>query len=360
MKPRLLPRFLIILFLVLAPILLAAIKAPSFWAVPDRFGGFGFIAKQIHEETSDIDILILGSSTAWTSFDIPLIQEEFLKHGHKVKILNLAVNWAYQDGSYMILNRILEKRKVKLVLWELSRSVDFNANEHPASLYFFNPLKDYAWAKDFGFKFIRSYTAALLLSGPRRLVEFLNSNQHRQRADDGKEMAELTASGGSHLTTKPFFEDALMKGPPTYEVFTPPAPQIPVNQMLFHGEPQDPRWDSWGTTWKKRPELFIVKAKEASQSHGAKFALFFTAQSPTAGYYPGPNLKHAELNPKLVPLLKVTQAGLWQGFDPKNYPRLLQNRGHFNANGAAYVSKVIAPAMINLYETEVLQNAPSP
>jgi hypothetical protein len=351
--PSLSVRFAWLLFLVLGPFIFAAIRAPDFTRVPSRFGNFFFINYEIEQEKSDIDVLILGSSTALTAFDVPLLEKKFEEAGHKINIVNLSLTWAYSNASYLILRRILEKRRVGLVLWEISPSLNSSRLEHPASLYFFNPLRDFAWAHRLGADFIAPYLGAALMSAPRNFVELFQSSAGKKlRKPYLRDLEILRASGGTLLKDKGY-EPRHGPGKP-FVLFRPTPPVVPVNRMLFRGDTGDPRYQETDDAFPEHMEKIMLMAKRIAAEHGARFALTSIGVSPLEKPFQEFKFQTAELSPRKVSFLTVSPADLWKSVDPADYTKFFFNDLHFNSNGAAFISSVLSPALIHLYESEVL------
>ena len=116
--------FVILLIYIALPVALRTSKAPDpamrYQSVPSNAGDYDFIARQIFNETSTIDILFVGSSQVWQGIDAEYfslsLQNRFKR---KLNILVLGSNWQGIDMIYCILRDMLSRRRVKRVVLQV-------------------------------------------------------------------------------------------------------------------------------------------------------------------------------------------------------------------------------------------------
>ena len=98
--------------------------------VPTKAGAFPYIQHEIFEEKSDIDVLILSTSLLWTAIDTPYLQTELSKAiGRDAEVVTLGSNWRGEDLNYVMLRDLLERRKVKSLIF--SMPADYQIMDEP-------------------------------------------------------------------------------------------------------------------------------------------------------------------------------------------------------------------------------------
>ena len=89
----------------------------TFSSVSLNMACFPFIGDEL-TKTEPLDILILGSSSEWTSLN-PIIIENKLKKelNRDINVINLSTNWYASEARYFMLEEILKNRKISLVIF---------------------------------------------------------------------------------------------------------------------------------------------------------------------------------------------------------------------------------------------------
>jgi hypothetical protein len=107
--------------LLVLPLVLAAFGVPTranvYDEVPTRSGPFAHYRRQIFEETSDLDLVFVGSSLLWAGIDTPLVKARLSESlGRECRVVSLGYNWQGDDLTYTLLSDLLARRKVGLVV----------------------------------------------------------------------------------------------------------------------------------------------------------------------------------------------------------------------------------------------------
>jgi hypothetical protein len=110
--------------ILLLPLVLRALHAPShrtrLATVPLTAGGTSFLPQQVFDETSDIDMLIVGDSVDWVALDALEIQKALSKStGRDARVVSLGWFWTGEDMLYYVLRDVLAHRKVGHVVLRL-------------------------------------------------------------------------------------------------------------------------------------------------------------------------------------------------------------------------------------------------
>ena len=92
-------------------------RATIYTALPDRYGPFPFIHRQIFEEKGDIDMVFAGSSHIWSGIDTPAVQQALgARLGREAKVITLGWPWSGFDAVYFITRDLLEHRHVRMLV----------------------------------------------------------------------------------------------------------------------------------------------------------------------------------------------------------------------------------------------------
>jgi len=117
-------------FLLLLPVIMRvtglASRPDAYAAMPFSTGwSFPFIREQIFQETSDLDVVCLGSSRVYTGFDARYLRRELSAQlGRDAKVVVLASSKNGEDRTYLLLRDLLQHRRVRMMVFVIS-SEDF-------------------------------------------------------------------------------------------------------------------------------------------------------------------------------------------------------------------------------------------
>jgi hypothetical protein len=90
--------------------------ADVYRTVPPEYLNFKFIGDEISQGCS-ADIVIIGSSDAWTSFDVKSISAALSeKLGRPVRVLNFGTNWPGAETNYQRVKDLLTNLRVKVLV----------------------------------------------------------------------------------------------------------------------------------------------------------------------------------------------------------------------------------------------------
>jgi len=91
-------------------------------------GDYQFIEQEIFHEKSDLDILFIGSSHIACGIDTPYVEEQLSRRqGHPAKVRSFVWGGAGSDHLYFIARDLLERRKVKVLVFD----GDYNPQNQP-------------------------------------------------------------------------------------------------------------------------------------------------------------------------------------------------------------------------------------
>jgi hypothetical protein len=90
--------------------------ADVYRTVPPEYLNYKFIGDEI-SQGGLADIVIIGSSDAWTSFDVKSISATLSKKlGRSVRVLNFGTNWSGAETNYQRVKDLLTNLKVKVLI----------------------------------------------------------------------------------------------------------------------------------------------------------------------------------------------------------------------------------------------------
>jgi hypothetical protein len=148
--------------------------ADVYRTVPPEYLNYKFIGDEILQGGS-ADIVIIGSSDAWTSFDVKSISAALSeKLGRPVRVLNFGTNWPGAEANYQRVKDLLTRLSVKVVLVTEGNWAEGDDYPHRLAKYLL-AIPDIQTASLLTTKQTMALYATVMLGAPHRTWSILRS-----------------------------------------------------------------------------------------------------------------------------------------------------------------------------------------
>lgn len=345
----------VLILLMIAPLFFSKLTGNSLDQlrnVPLRYGPFHFLSQKIYEEKGDIDIAFFGSSAIWTSIDAKILSTQLSKDlGRNVTVYNFGSNWLYDNLTYDLALRTLGKRKIKLAIIELHSWANSENEEHPGSFYFSDFFTIYPLIKDSPLLLAKYYGHAFL-GFPRAFVGMIFNNKRsgltKSSADLLKTYLENNGSYTSELGWQSY--DSKKEREP-FTPYRPTTPHIPISQMLYRHQDDDPRRSKDSIPLSQMQKAYLRQIYLELKRNGGKLA-FIDVDNNIGEENLWLSRKYNDdlFEGNIIPLVKVRSQTLLENFSDDQKKLLNYNERHRNKNGAEFFTKTVYPAIKELYE----------
>jgi hypothetical protein len=346
---------LLLLVLLLLPVVMTKSLLPPrsdiYASLGWRYCAYDFLHRQIFEEKSDVDIAFIGSSRMWAGIDTPQVQAALSKKlGRPAVVLTLAWSWLGFDANYFITQDLLQNRKVRLIVFDDEYRADDVA--HVAATHWFRFGDNAAALAGLPLRLQMSYYFASILGMPRNLLSCLRPNLPEARAS-----SENLCAQSSHDRLGAFTNERWMYPGRPFAEFVPQGDARPAdvsvysaatkNQFRFSG-PATPPWQL----------QFAKKFAGLAQAHGTRLVFLHLCPVYSDNETNSPAVQERECWPDVlnsnVTMMGIPPARLYAGIRGEDLPKLFYTPDfyHFNKNGAAFFTRLITPALLQIYEDQ--------
>ena len=316
---------------------------------------YPWIHKQIFDETNDIDIAFVGSSHIFNAINTPYVQATLSeKLGRPAVVRTIAWGGAGYDVLYLITQDLLAHRKVRLLVF-YDENTGLRNSQIPILFRFADnaPMLPGLSLSEQGMFYF-----AAVVGMPRNLMCLLRSNLPAPLVTDKPNFWEIVANGpgpatrlGSLAVRRGFVTDATFATAP-FEPFTPEASARPADAPVYsmdtktNFEFSSELIPSWQAHFARQ---FAMLLKE----HGVQSVML---DLPALAEARSPVIRERTFWPEIFPgevaLLGIPPAKLFGTLTDAEVLKLYGDPYHFNQNGQEYFTRLITPALINLYETQ--------
>jgi hypothetical protein len=319
-------------------------------------GPFPWIRNQIFEETNDIDIAILGSSHILQAVNTPYLQAKLSeKLGRPAVVRTIAWGGAGYDALFFIAQDLLAHRKVKLLVFYDENPAAGQRN--PAAPAWFR-LGDNASAlaglppADQGVFYF-----AAIIGLPRDLLEWVRPNLPAPLVSNPPNYweshygsASIVKLLGATRSELGFNYDRLSDNFSAFTPFTPRTGATAADVEIYSpAEKSD--FEFAKTPLPAWQAHFARKLAELAQTNGCKLVMLHI---PVLADAPLTALRERAFWPDIFGrdfrLLGIPPAKLFTGLTDEELHWLFTNSGHFNENGMDYFTRLITPALLQIYE----------
>jgi hypothetical protein len=310
-------------------------------AMPQQAGDFAFLARQTFDETSDIDILFLGSSMLWTGVDAPLVQHCLeATCGHKVQVLTFGVNYRDSlDEQFVLLRNLLGHRRVKMLVFSLPlfAGADKQVVPSPPGSYFLR-MGDGFFSR-FPLLSRVSLYSAYVLQAPRDLLSLARPGRMNDIPDVSGSLGFYSRRLGWNRVESLFRRVSF------------PPPDIDPGATMFR-EKHDPGIKVRSNSITPYQQFFLDRIHLLSEQYRT-FLVFL--HLPALVEKDCRQVEEVADWPALYgsPLIGVAGSRVFRGLKEKDLLLLYYDENHFNVNGAEYYTRAIAPTLVEVYEKSV-------
>jgi hypothetical protein len=342
-NPRHLTLWIVALVAILVAPVLADYLVPTearYRMMSKRLGPTDWHAEQIFADTTELDILFLGSSRMLAGFDHVVLDAALSTDGGPPKTATIATDYANSDLNFLILTDFFARRKAKLVV--LSFPEPPQAFSHPGAKYIRRfDLRDPAISMRTPSVAISNFAEAALIS-PRLLVAALIPPKPIKAAED----TQLSLNHGTRMMDVGFKNKP---GEPDVPFVAPDAyPEEPKAELIEAGSPL-PKWISTFEEHLSNIEAAYLPAiRSLCEKHGAKLA-FVRFPMADLSERSGIKISREGLNAGL-PLIAADLDMLFGDKMSLNaIKRFYRDKAHFNRVGTGVAARGFAPALKELW-----------
>jgi hypothetical protein len=328
---------LLLLSLLLLPLLVGKSFLPTREQMYAETGreiiDFPHIHDQIFEEKGDIDIAIMGSSRLGCTINGGYLQQQLsAKLGRPAVVRTLTWTWNGYDALYFVAQDLLEHRNVHtILLCDLSYDLSLSAGDiaHRQTSYWFRIADNIEALKGLPLKSQASFYASAVLGLPRNLVGLLRPNLAAIPADTTKLPWNYSTRNYTPQTTVT---------PAEVRVYSD------ATKASFHFTDQP-------IATMQRD--FIRKIGQLARDHHTQ--LVFVSVPDFA------DRQISSINEETfwpdafgtnVAMVGIAPSALFAGMTDDQILQLYHNPSHFNQNGSNYLTPLLTPSILQVYEDQ--------
>jgi hypothetical protein len=347
----------LLLLVLLSPVLVGKNLLPPrskiYSSLTWRYGPFSYLHRQMFAETNDLDVAFIGSSRVWAGMDTPYFQDELTKAlGRPARVQTFGWSWLGFDALYFTTKDLLEHRRARMIVFD----DEYWFEPHVAATRWFRFADDADALRGMPLKIQASYYFASVLGTPRNLLNRVRNNFPEELVDPASDhwknfyrapnsagrLGTLTVERGLSPTAPfiPFTAEVNVQ-PSAVRVYSPET----KSDFQFTGPPT-PDWQL----------QFAKKFAALAQAHGARLVYLHLQPPFSANETNSPVILERECWPDVlgtnVTMLGIAPEKLFAGISGEDFPKLFYTPDwcHFNRNGQEFFTRVVTPALIQVYE----------
>ena len=327
---------LLILILLLLPIGLSGRIYPkdAYATVPTKAGDFSYISQQIFEEDSDIDVLVLSTSLLWTAIDTPYLKEELSRaSGREVNVVTFGSNWRGEDLNYTLLRDLLQRRKVKSIIFSMPAGYQTMDEPHNQSSHWMLYGEDENALRGLPSTQRAALYGVTVLGAPRHLLSKLRHNRTAPSENAEFLGANFVAEG---YNGAPFVRRDLA------------PPSLPPAEMVYSAATAR-NFHFTQSSLSPYQAHFLRLVFELLKQHQVKVTIVHV---PLSFERHKTVVEERMLWPEVfkmdMALVGVPPATLFRGLTDSEIDYFYYNE-HLNANGNRLFTRTIIPALTKIY-----------
>jgi predicted nucleotidyltransferase len=312
-------------------------------AVPEEWGAFSYIHRQIFEETSDIDLLIIATSHLYQGLDGVYLRNELSRRlGREATVISLSTNWRSEALNYQLLRDILARRKVRMVLTSMPNRLNGDTLPHLQSYRWHLYGQDDADLEGLPLSSRLTFHAQTVLGFPRQMLSLARHN----RISD----ARWAATCGTQKVDRGIGKELFLR-------FTPTPPKLDPQSITYR--PGSPAFAFTGQKLSEYQRHFLGKFMGLLREHRLPLTIVhIPLWLERHDAVVKERLNWAELYDVRMALIGVPPGALFHGLTEKEIDLLYYNdddwpNHHLNRNGNEFFTQAIAPAIMASYEHNV-------
>ena len=317
-------------------------------------GPYPWICHEIFEETNDIDIAFMGSSHILHAVNTPYVQAELTKRlGRPAVVRTLAWGGSGYDALYGMAHDLMARRKVRMLVFYDEDDV----NRSTSSVFWFRFGENADLLTGLPVRDQGLFYFAALVGMPRNLLELIRPNlpaplvttppnyweQHYASAS----IVKLLGCTSSELG---FNYDPLSDNFTSFQPFLPQTPATPADVELYSATGQNDFEFGTGSlpAWQFHFAKRLAELARTNYCKPVMLTIPVLADAPDKTIRE--RVRWEDLFGGDFNLVGIPPAKLFGGLSDEELHRLFTNIGHFNKNGQDYFTRLITPALLQLYE----------
>jgi hypothetical protein len=296
-------------------------------------GPVGMHVREIFEDPSSADVLLLGSSLVRAGVDEPTLEQALSTHlGRAAHVGMLSLNWQGLDLQYFLLRDYLKTHHPELIIWNLPVPGSRNLAPHVEAFRWvrFNEYSDALTGLPLRYRL--AIYGDMVLGAPREVLSYLRPNLLSK-----EEEASQVRSARIGYYGAPFIPESVDWA------------TIPSVEQSY----EDPPYDlvrAAGKPLDLYETHFAMKILYLAKENRIKIALLHIPIDTEQGldYMPERGRWSDSLRTS-APMIGSTSAVLFKGLDPQRVHDFYADQ-HLNFNGSMLFTRSIIPAILKAYD----------
>lgn len=351
----------LLLVILLSPVLvgksLLRSREQMYSSLPWGTGPYPYTHDQIFVEKGDLDVVFMGTSTMWYGINTPYFQEKLSeKLGRPAAARSICWDWVGADAFYRIAKDLLDHRRVHMIVF-CDPAITAGDTAHTMARDLFRwpeRAEDLAGLQP---RAKSAFYAAAILGMPENLLGRVRPNLPLI----GKDAPEISWPGYDHMKN-PFLRLGslscrFIEGRDFVE-FTPPTQPDPSNIFIYSEATKTNFQFLGGAATHELPLQpmqisFLKKVAALAREHDVKMAYLYVPRSTERTFTTvDPSAFWPDIFGKDVAMVGIPPGKLYAGLSDEDILKLYWEYRHYNENGQNYFTKVVTPALVQLYETK--------
>jgi hypothetical protein len=329
----------LILFLLALPILITLTgqveRQISYELMSEEHGGYSFMRSEIFESGDEIDMLFIGSSIQWNAIDTPIVQESLsLALGRQARVVSFGFNFNGIDVPYYILRDLLERKRVHVVVLSLPR-LPYHDGPNPTTYKFVRHGEFNDVASRLPVKYRAAQYAGSVLRSPHDILSMVRPNGTRE----SRFAADLGAN-------KEFM--GMGRNRETFRHFAPPHAGVPPASVVHAATSNGIQFSHEDLPFYQ--DFYLAEIVRLLDENKARLVILNVPQYNERGN----SVIQERVNLKKrfgrnLSVVGIAPTELFSGLSESDVELLHCDPYHFNANGSAFFTSTIAPALVDLF-----------
>jgi hypothetical protein len=301
--------------------------------MPNEAGPVGAHVREIFHDSSDADVLFVGSSLVRAGIDELTVERALSEHlGRPAHVAILALNWQGLDLQYFLLRDYLNTHHARLVVWNLPVPGSRHVEPHVEAFHWIR-FGEYSDAlSGLPIRYRLALYGDMVLGAPRELLSHLRPNLLSKEEIATQITSERTGYYGKSFLPEPTDSATMPSLEQSYE--DPPYVRMravgpPLNSYEAH---------------------FARKILElAQEKHGAIVLLHIPIDSEQGLEYMPERSNWADTLHTGAPMIGVPSSVLFDNVNSATFHDYYRDQ-HLNINGSMLFTRSILPAILKAYD----------
>ena len=336
----------VLMCVALAPVVIGSLpqedRRAAYASVPTRAGPFAYHYAQMVEETTPVDLLIVGQSTLWNALDTPMIQDALTVAWERPAVARtLGFSWEGPDLIHVLTKDMVSRREVRAVLIQAPKRWQTRNAPHPYTNRLVRPNEEH----DYGFDALplelrATWCSARALATPIHLLNRVRTPADRWVEEDPLRdfTLDLPRELGSSAREIGFLGAPFIEG-------RPPPPTAPVERWI-HTECSDE-----GTLSDYARHFYGLLGRTCADRGIPIIVLDIPDYGESDRVAPSFVADWPQLLGGEVHLVGLPGAELFAGIGPEERERIFFDY-HFNRNGSEWFTEALIPALLEILDAD--------